>query len=236
MQFNSLLAYDKACSAERKIEQELQSTEAGRRYTALRARLLELTALKKQLDEKLVRLSDDYAKAEAEFNACLEDYKLEEDDFAGRKDDLDVTEEEFAEGRKELLSIKDRLRKLRDKLEAIRKEVDETNARAADVNKEGIEKKKQYDEARKLSRVERTARQPELDRLKEQKTRLMRTIERDLLDKYNRVRELYTDPIAHVKSGMCSACNIRLANSLMTRINSGELTICENCGRLIISE
>lgn len=235
MQFNSLLAYDKACSAERKIEQELQSTEAGRRYVSLRTRLLELTSLKKQLDEKLIKLNDDYAKAEAEFAACFEDYKLEEDDFAGRKDDLDVTEEEFAEGRKELFSIKDRLRKLRDRLEAISKEADETAQKAVEVNKEGVEKKKQYDEARKLSRVERAARQTEIDRLNEQKTRLVRTIERDLLDRYNRVRELYPDPISHVKSGMCSGCNMRLANSLMTRINAGELTICENCGRLIIN-
>jgi len=55
-----------------------------------------------------------------------------------------------------------------------------------------------------------------------------------LLRRYEQLHGAHRDPIAQIRDGSCSGCNLRVSGSTVERARGGqEIVTCENCSRLL---
>ncbi|HAF71396.1 MAG: hypothetical protein XD60_1605 [Acetothermia bacterium 64_32] len=74
----------------------------------------------------------------------------------------------------------------------------------------------------------------ERERLLERRQEALKELPGHLREHYERLHEAVSDPVAVVKDGACSGCQLRLSEILLERVREGrEVVICENCSRFL---
>ncbi len=67
--------------------------------------------------------------------------------------------------------------------------------------------------------------------------KLLKEIPEDIINKYKKVKNWHSKPIAYVKNDICGGCKVEVAYITKTRLKKEEgLVICDNCGRIIFPE
>jgi predicted nucleic acid-binding Zn-ribbon protein len=72
--------------------------------------------------------------------------------------------------------------------------------------------------------------------LKEQAALIRQELDRDLVDRYERLMNRYGFAVAEVDEGVCQGCNINVATGMSSAIEgSNDIYICENCGKFLVA-
>jgi mannitol/fructose-specific phosphotransferase system IIA component (Ntr-type) len=72
--------------------------------------------------------------------------------------------------------------------------------------------------------------------LKEQADLIRQELDRDLVDRYERLMHRYGFAVAEVDDGVCQGCNINVATGIGSAIEgSNDIYICENCGKFLVA-
>jgi predicted nucleic acid-binding Zn-ribbon protein len=72
----------------------------------------------------------------------------------------------------------------------------------------------------------------EVERLQQERAQRAAAVDPTLLRHYEGLRTRYEDPIALVRHGVCSGCNLRVSEITVERVRQ-EIVTCENCSRLL---
>ncbi len=72
----------------------------------------------------------------------------------------------------------------------------------------------------------------EVERLQQERAQRAAAVDPKLLRHYEELRGRYEDPIAFVRHGVCSGCNLRVSEITVERVRQ-EIVTCENCSRLL---
>lgn len=92
---------------------------------------------------------------------------------------------------------------------------------------------------KKLQTIEikmRKAKGSQLKQLKEQASLIRQELDRDFVDRYDRLMQRYGFAVAEVDEGVCQGCNINVATGMGSAIEgSNDIYICENCGKFLVA-
>jgi mannitol/fructose-specific phosphotransferase system IIA component (Ntr-type) len=92
---------------------------------------------------------------------------------------------------------------------------------------------------KKLQTIEikmKKSRGSQRNQLKEQAALIRQELDRDLVDRYERLMHRYGFAVAEVDEGVCQGCNINVATGMSSAIEgSNDIYICENCGKFLVA-
>ena len=236
--YEELLAYDTVCKSivkkKQQIISDLENSDLAREILMLRSDLNGLTAKKKQITADLEKFNAELASVIEKYNECLRDYQDEAEDFKRMENDPEIQSDEFAECRKELEKLSVTLKKLAQQAEKIAQTADKLAKDLVSVTSEGQKKAKRYKAAQAEFETEKENRKAELLPLEAEKAEAGKAVDPALRSQYDRIAESHPDPIASPVNGRCSGCKMALPSSMASKVNAGQIVICENCGRMII--
>ncbi|MFW6140039.1 MAG: PTS sugar transporter subunit IIA [Acidobacteriota bacterium] len=91
----------------------------------------------------------------------------------------------------------------------------------------------------KLQEIElkkKKAKKQELKELQKQAELIRSELDKDLLDRFDKLMDRYGFAVAEVKNGTCMGCYINIATGMSSAIEgSNDIYVCENCGKFLVS-
>lgn len=143
---------------------------------------------------------------------------------------------------KELAILQERVNTLKSKVEKIDNKAIELMVKAETLkNKIGLEEQKVHKiklkyhnmQLKSINKIDSIKKKQELTRVEIQQ--LIKTIPKDYLNKYHKIKKHKKDPIACIENGRCSGCKMMISNLLIEKVHRyNEVICCENCGRILI--
>ena len=139
---------------------------------------------------------------------------------------------------------------LREQVELLKARIDEVEEEALRLMEEVEEDERKLREDEKahedrLSKLEEEKAEIEgkIARLKEEIARLeaereaaLRDIPLHLRSHYERLLEMYPDPVVPIVDGICSGCHLNVSQTTVDRARQGEVVTCDNCSRFLYLE
>lgn len=90
-------------------------------------------------------------------------------------------------------------------------------------------RRKYEEESKRLSEI--------IDRLEQEREKLIPQIDPFLLERYVEIRAKVGGGVAKVVKGVCGGCGFSISPRFITRLKEGETIVyCENCGRILYLE
>jgi len=87
----------------------------------------------------------------------------------------------------------------------------------------------------KYNKEEKSAR-AECEDLKQQRQKLLKRIDKRVLDRYNRVRLGTDTAVVEINEGKCKGCHMEVSVVYTEKLREEELVNCETCGRILYLE
>ncbi len=134
---------------------------------------------------------------------------------------------EISEGKRQNREREDRIIQAMERIEALGQEITQ-------LDKDFAEKETDFKTAMEAVKKEEDEIRQQMDEQSTRRPKLMEGIEKDILRKYDMVRQRYSDALVGVVSGICQGCSRRVPPQLYNEMLRRErLRICPNCQRLI---
>ncbi|MGY4707042.1 zinc ribbon domain-containing protein [Candidatus Bipolaricaulota sp. J31] len=139
---------------------------------------------------------------------------------------------------------------LREQVEFLKSRIDEVEEEAIRLMDEVEEDERRLQEEKKaheerLARLKRekseveekiSALQREIQELKDKREAAIGEIPAHLRSHYERLREMYPDPVVPIVNGTCSGCHLNISQTTVDRARQGEVVTCDNCSRFLYLE
>lgn len=149
----------------------------------------------------------------------------------------------------EILSYKE-MEYLKEQVEYLTSHIDEVEEEAIRLMEEAEADaaKLKEDEAAHKGRLERlegqkrvlkeriAAIQEEIKALEAKRAAAAREVPAHLLSQYERLKEMYPDPMVPIVNGTCSGCHLNISQTTLDRAREGEVVTCDNCSRFLYLE
>ena len=150
-------------------------------------------------------------------------------------DEKGYTTKELMQMEKKVQSLSQENNKLED---LILQEMENIEKKEEEVNKDLKELEEHQKHIKKLEKIwkkESGDLKKEYSKLKEKINKLRKEVPRDLLDKYESIKEVSNyNVVAMVKGDICMGCKVSLSSSVVGKLYTPGIRLtCENCGRLI---
>jgi predicted nucleic acid-binding Zn-ribbon protein len=200
--------------------QQLQAT--------LEAETEELQAEKRKLAD-LERLSREQNAAVDDLDAQLRKYQKQLDDGLLSFKEMEAYREKVQHGRQRIEQLEEEAISLMEKLAQEAERAAQREASFAQWRSRMDEEIAEVD--RELERQRR-----KLEEGEAQRQTLAQHMDPALLERYERLHAEYEDPVASVRDGRCTSCNLQLSEITLERVREGhDLVTCENCLRILHS-
>lgn len=217
----------------------------------------EMRVIEKKLKElrestNLGKLKDEYKRLKEEYQNCEEKLRknscqqeIKNNEIKNLEYNKKVAEEiKFSRETdtvKKLENIEKQLESLEEKKQAaenniimlineadnINNELAETKKRLAFIKKKYLNIKESTDKSIAELEAQKSELSPRLDSL-------MREIDKESLEIFNRILKAHTDPVARVENRICSGCKMGVSDMDYEALKSGSRVLrCQNCGRLL---
>jgi len=210
------------------LERQLGATPAR-----LKELDLDLAQLAKMLDSERAKLEETRRFRHTQ-DELLHDE--EEQIRAGRSRMSNVKNQRELHATQREIEITQRMAKARgDEITRIEEAIEVTAAKIAEMEVALATLTEQVEKERKRLGDESAVAREQLEKLREQRTRLLGAIEPDVLRRYERIRERSAG-VAFVpaRNRRCGACKMLVAHQHYVILRRGnEILPCENCGRLL---
>lgn len=177
----------------------------------------------------LERLSRDRNAAVDDLDAQLRKYQQQLDEGLLSFKEMESYREQVQHGRErmelmeeEAISLMDQLVKEREVMAQRETSFSQWKSR---IDEEIAELDRELEEERKRIEEEEAKRQT-----------LAGQVDPQLLERYERLLAEYEDPLACVRDGHCTSCNLQLSEITIERVREGlDIVTCENCLRILYS-
>ncbi|HHT87166.1 MAG TPA: hypothetical protein GXZ61_05850 [Clostridiales bacterium] len=230
----SLWAYHDACSNIARVEAELASTEAHKKFVALHAELTELQNKKNKLvnilessNLALHTLENEYADLERKIPIEITELEKRQSMEDVTSSNIIAIKNSLEDLLRDIKTLKAKIIKLAENIIIAQNQLQETLSRGTKVLRA-------YNKISSICKEEADARAPEIKKLHEIKAQCAAKVPPELVRKYDRVRGMHADPLAALNENKCSGCNMSLPTSTVQIIEEGNsIVTCENCGRIL---
>lgn len=197
-----------------------------------RSRLLNASLKVQQLEKEKIEAE----KEKRDLEAALEDSEAHLKDRETKLYSIKTNKEyqaaikEVADGKRANKEREDAILKIMEKNEQISQEITQLSSQAAEEEVEFEKEKEDLDK-----------RKAEIEKEKESRLAVLKPaeakVEKEILEKYNYIRQKYLDPVAAVISGVCQGCNMNIPPQMYIELlKCKKLLFCPNCYRFIYSE
>jgi predicted nucleic acid-binding Zn-ribbon protein len=191
-----------------------------------------LVALRREIGEnkeKLAAVEKDLRKSEQDLAVEQEKIKRSERRLLGIKNqkEYNALSREVKLGKKVVGEIEDTILGFMTETESLKKGLEKRETDYQALEKGLLEKKA---EAETVTGQAREA----LERLNAEKERVVETIDREFLKKYQIVKKARGTAIVELDNGTCTGCHMAIPPQLNIRVlKQEELVICPNCNRIL---
>jgi len=139
---------------------------------------------------------------------------------------------------------------LKEQVEFLRSRIDEVEEEAIRLMDEVEEDSRRLEEEKRaheerLAKLEReksevegkiSTLEREIQELRRKREAAIEGIPAHLRSHYERLREMYPDPVASIVNGTCSGCHLNISQTTVDRARQGEVVTCDNCSRFLYLE
>ncbi|UCF09804.1 MAG: hypothetical protein JSW65_07030, partial [Candidatus Bipolaricaulota bacterium] len=166
----------------------------------------------------------------------LEVDQLDEEirDYQHRLDVDIMSYKEMESLREKILNQRRRMSELEDEALALMDRVEVERGETAAAEAAFVERKAELDQGLQEIEERTEAVRDEIEANAAAREAASGEIPGHLLRRYEELRRAHRDPVAEVRGGSCSGCNLRLSGSTVERVRGGqEIVSCEHCSRLL---
>lgn len=193
----------------------------------------ELTRIRSEYDQKVVR-SKDLANQRRTFEGEVEMFQTKLSRF---KDQLMTvkTNKEYTAMLHEIQMAEEQIRSEEDKILDIMEQTENMELDLKKAEQEMLKKSAEIQEEIRKTTESAPQLESELARLQEEKIKVERTIERDLLARYRRIANACKGvALAEAKDELCSACHVRIRPQMYAElIRTENIYSCDSCSRIL---
>lgn len=126
-----------------------------------------------------------------------------------------------------LKECEDKILAIMEQKEALEKEMSRENVILADKKQHFRQLHTQYQNRNDQLKTEKTE-------LELARTKLLENIDKEILKKYNEMKNRIPDPVAKSEKGICYGCHMGISFSALKSLKDMDtLVSCDNCGRLL---
>ena len=233
----ALLAYQEA-------DLEKQQIDASVRTTANRQKLNKLAKYIKQQQATLTKLNEDMeafsasmARLNTQYEAVLKRLDLETSEFDTLKGDEECTSEEMTEFRQDIEKLNREAGGLEKEIKQLFQNLEAAVTDYQKTRQQGAKAKKEYDQLKVVCQKEKDDAAIDMLAIDKKMEELERKVSPTLMTRYKRVRAHHAMPLAEVKEGKCSGCNMALPSLTIRKlVNEDMILECENCGRMLYAD
>lgn len=237
--YEELLAYDAACRelilTKNRIQAGINNTELAREVAKLDKELNTLAARKRTLSKQLEDLAAELENAKKEYDELLQAFLKDKEQQELDANESDTDSKTFESNRRDLEMKLSAVKKIEKALVRIATETDSITTELEKVQKDGTAKFKVIKQKKaELEKMMNKEFEP-LKELEEKKDLAGDAVDPELRAKYDNIAISHPDPIAVAANGTCSGCRMSLPSSMVSKVASGSMITCENCGRMIFN-
>ena len=211
--------------AETEIEKSEQRKSAVAAQSAVKQTKETAAAVEKQAEE-LIRF---FEKTLAFYNE-----NVKKIDDLQKKFKTGLSDEEYDSYKGMLKRLTDSFTKLEQTLSGYEKSIKDVLTRFAEVKAAAKKTMTEYGESRKAYEALKAEKQPQIDGLKKKMASIEKTVDKDLLNKYNVLRRDKTlPPVVKLVEKSCGGCRMELSMATISSLKQKGSIECEFCHRVV---
>ncbi len=224
-------------------EIEYEEYEEAVKNTETRKKMVKYKKVFTTKQEQLKKLESESAAIDTSLNDIAKQIEKYSKEIDEKNDELTEMagydmDDLFVEGVKE--SAKE-CGKIKTNLEALKKKAVDNKKRLEGINEEIVAAiktmavaKKEFEKLKEQYNSELASKSDEIDRLKAVKDEAAKSVDKDLLDKYSKIKARWKNPVAKLSDDRCSGCNMQLPMSVISKVKaSNNIVECDSCGRIL---
>ncbi|MEG1882478.1 MAG: C4-type zinc ribbon domain-containing protein [Clostridia bacterium] len=227
--------------AYQEVELQKAQLESAIRSTPSRLLFNKLHKLLKNQQNTIQKLSDDMNKREQQLAKLMEQLarlndqvEMENSELATMQQDAETTAEEMTELRGDVEKINREIAIAVREAKTLQGDLEKALEEYQQTCLTGNKAKKEYDQLRVVCEKELAESADKLASYDIEIERLRKTVDAELLDRYEKVKQHHPAPIAKVVNSKCSGCNMSLPMVALKKLYLPDVVIeCENCGRIL---
>lgn len=229
---DALLKYQEADMKLFEYENKLRNSPARQKLLQVKKYLLEQQDKWKQFEKNTFERQQKFDQLKLFYEQALNEYKQAEADYSEAVKD---TKEDVEALRKEYEGIQNSLAKVRRELVKIIKEMNDSEKMVLKMHNSVNSAKKEFTELREKHQKELDDAKSDIEEIKKQVISSGKKVDKELLEKYNKIRKTRSNPVAFVVEDKCGGCNMELPYLTLSRLKEDNDIIieCDNCGRIL---
>ena len=224
MEFQQVdLEYD-AC------EGALKNTPNYKRYIKVRAFLEE----QKRIINRMTDAVDPRMKLIERTTANIDTLEEKYEDAQTKYEQLDKTDPaEVERYRKYYEQLNQLLANERREFSELAAAIEKDDATLSDMRAKLGKARKEFDEMKAKVEEERAEKASELDALRAKADEAAKSVDKELMEVYRRIKRSHAVPIAVVRGTQCGGCAMEISAVALRNLKEGAIIECDNCGRIL---
>jgi len=217
---------------------------------------LELQTKQQELNEVENQLSDNKALVAAESKTAAQKEQLEDAKKKQRSSEWELEDlqekvrqidsklyagktkdpKELVNLEKEAKSLKSQIRMKEDSLLGLMSQAEEIEAEVKTTSGEADRLRREWEQRRETLGPRKSEIETALAKLREDRNELVRQVDSQAFNVYERIRLTRGQAVVKVERGRCLGCHITIPTSQWQKAKAGDLIQCNNCSRILYSE
>lgn len=220
------------------VDMESDSFETEMRQSPARQKLLKQRDFLLEQQENMKRIEGEISAMTDRLDAVRDEYLRLSDLLAKAKkaleEEIPDTKEELNKAIESMQKMVDDLSRYEQELQRIKKDSETRERQQREIRVRAARTKADYDALKKSYDVEFEESSRKLKALRERTEREAKGVDPDLLERYKRIKQHSTPPMALLMADQCGGCYMQLPSVSLKEIRTGEKAVeCDNCGRII---
>lgn len=225
-----LLNYQEIDKDLKKIEQEIALNEDRKKALTAKAYAVEGEELAAKIDRRAIELINVFHKLKEtykEYAATISEYETLSETL--------TDEGEILYFNKKVAQALNNIKNIEKDINVLKAEIESTTKAFNDFKKKFVAAKADYTKYKENFDRFKESKAGEVADAEKKLSELAKTIDKTLIDKYNKKRADKIFPIlVPLMGNMCGGCNTELPLNAINKIKSESYIECENCRRMII--
>lgn len=228
-QIAQLLKYQEKDSELLKIEQDIAGSEERKKFVQTQSYLKKASEKLDKLEgqsQAIISRLDELTKRYGEIVETLKDFEHLDEMVEGGAD--------LSFYQRNVVQIVDKIKALKAEINNLISVAKETSEEYQSIKKKVIAAQKQYPELQSAYKEYKNSKQAQTDLISKELEELAKTIDPEVLRKYQVKRSERVFPIlCEIKDDRCSKCGSGLSIVDKERVFEGKVVECENCHRIL---
>lgn len=234
-QLNALWELQEAEAVVLKLNRELRSTDARKRFAYLKGFLTEQQNIINNMEIALAEQNAKIGTYAAKLEALERDYELERSELDIMQQDDESTSEELGESRVDIESLQDKINGLLKELNELIRWSKKASADITSIWDKAVKARREYGAVHAECEKEKESYAPRYEEAKHLINEKRAQIPAELLKKYEAAKKKHNQPVARLSKGRCGGCNMLLPSIVVRKVSAGDCAVeCENCGRILV--